>query len=188
MVGSKIPITKATVDEDTGAIIGASLEFYENVGIQMNVVPQVSANNTINMIVHPSVSSVESNVTVKNEGGYTIATYPQIAVREAETQILMNSGETVIIGGLLKDVKSKSKFKVPILGDLPIIGLLFQRDTTDVEKIDLLIFITARVLDPNEKVGVKYTKPMVEIGSEALRLHETLVKSQNEKVIIEKSD
>ena len=188
MVGSKIPITKATVDEDTGAIIGASLEFYENVGIQMNVVPQVSANNSINMIVHPSVSSVESNVTVKNSGGFTIATYPQIAIREAETQILINSGETVIIGGLLKDVQSKGTFKVPILGDLPIIGRLFQRNTTDVEKIDLLIFITARVLDPDEKVGVKYTKPMVEIGSEALRLHETLVKSQKEKVIIKRSD
>jgi type IV pilus assembly protein PilQ len=61
---------------------------------------------------------------------------------------MMKDGETIVIGGLLKDVKSKSKYKVPFLGDIPLLGLLFTRDTVDTEKIDLLIFITARIIEP----------------------------------------
>ena len=67
----------------------------------------------------------------------------------------MNDGETVVIGGLLKDVKSEGYHKVPFLGDLPLIGWLFQRKTTDFEKIDLLIFITANVLKEDEFTSEK---------------------------------
>ena len=62
----------------------------------------------------------------------------------------MEDGETIVIGGLLKDVKSQGKIGIPILSDIPLIGGLFTRRTTDVEKIDLLIFITARIVKPGE--------------------------------------
>ena len=76
-----------------------------------------------------------------------LAEYPIILTREAETQVLMKDGETVVIGGLLKDVKSKSVYSVPILGKIPLLGLLFRRDTVDLEKIDLIIFITAKIVE-----------------------------------------
>ena len=57
----------------------------------------------------------------------------------------MKNGETILIGGLLKDAKTKGLHKVPLLGDIPLLGAVFQRRTDDVEKIDLLIFITARI-------------------------------------------
>ncbi|MCK5161065.1 MAG: type IV pilus secretin PilQ, partial [Candidatus Aureabacteria bacterium] len=69
---------------------------------------------------------------------------------EAETQILMRDGETVVIGGLLKDVVKEGLYKVPFLGDIPLLGLLFQRKTHNTEKIDLLIFITAHIIKMDE--------------------------------------
>lgn len=141
LVGTKYPITKAETEE---GIVTTSLDYYQDIGIQLNVVPQLSGEDYINMIIHPAVTSYTQTVTT------TAGAYPIINTRETETQILIKDGETIVIGGLLKDVKSKGKFSVPILGKIPILGLLFQRDTTDIEKIDLLIFITARIVKPGE--------------------------------------
>ena len=76
--------------------------------------------------------------------------YPVIDVREAQTQVLLKDGETIVIGGLLKDVKSKETIGVPFLSAIPFLGALFRRDTYDTEKVDLLIFITARILKEGE--------------------------------------
>lgn len=142
LVGTKYPIIKSETEE---GVTSTSLDYYQDIGIQLNVVPQLSGDDYINMIVHPAVTTSTTQVEVTGGGKY-----PIISTREAETQILIKNGETIVIGGLLKDVKSKGKFSVPILGKIPILGLLFQRDTTDIEKIDLLIFITAHVVKPEE--------------------------------------
>jgi type II secretory pathway component GspD/PulD (secretin) len=63
---------------------------------------------------------------------------------------LIKDGETIVIGGLLKDVKSKETIGIPFLSKIPLIGALFRRETDDVAKIDLLIFITGRIMKENE--------------------------------------
>ena len=69
---------------------------------------------------------------------------------------LINEGKRIeaksfeIIGGLLKNVKTRGRTGIPFLGKIPIIGFLFQRQTDDIEKIDLLIFITARIMKEGE--------------------------------------
>ena len=67
-------------------------------------------------------------------------------MREAQTQVLLRDGETVVIGGLLKDVKGKEYIGIPFLKDLPWIGKFFGRETTHTTKIDLLIFIKAKIV------------------------------------------
>jgi type IV pilus assembly protein PilQ len=149
LVGTKYPILEAQVSGTESTTTVATLSYYEDIGIQLNVVPQTGAGGYINMIVHPVVSSFTETLKSRGPSGEITAEYPIINTREAETQVLIQNGETIVIGGLLKDVESKGKFSVPILGDLPLIGPLFQRDTTDTSKIDLLIFITARVVEPS---------------------------------------
>ena len=144
LVGSQFPILESTTEE---GVVSQSLSYYQDIGIQLNVVPQISAGGYINMIVHPAVSSFTNKITVT--GG---AEYPIIDVREAETQVLMKSGETLVIGGLLKDLTRRQTIGIPFLGDMPVFGFLFQRRTTDLEKIDLLIFITAQIFEPDEEV------------------------------------
>jgi general secretion pathway protein D len=116
-----------------------SLSYYQDIGIQLNVVPQINSDNFINMIIHPAVTSYTERVGTNQ--------YPIILSRETETQILIKNGETIVIGGLLKDIKTKSKFSVPLLGDIPFLGKLFQRNTDDIEKVDLLVFITAHIVE-----------------------------------------
>lgn len=142
MVGEKYPILETNVSGTSGTTT-TTLAYYQDIGIQLYVVPQISGDDKfINMIIHPVVSSFTNTVGTN--------AYPRLVTREAETQVLMVDGETIVIGGLLKDVKSKGRIGIPVLSDLPIVGALFTRRTHDVEKIDLLIFITARIVKPGE--------------------------------------
>lgn len=142
LIGQKYPIIESNISGTSGTAT-ITLAYYQDVGIQLYVVPQVSGDEKfVNMIVHPVVSSFTETVSAND--------YPILLTREAETQVLMRDGETIVIGGLLKDVKSKGRIGIPILGDIPIIGNLFSRATNDTTKIDLLIFVTARIVRPGE--------------------------------------
>jgi len=151
LVGTKYPILETSVSGTTSTTTTSTLKYYQDIGIQLNVVPQISGDNFINMIVHPAVTSYTDTLKARSSTGEITAEYPIINTREAETQVMMKDGETVVIGGLLKDVKSRGKFSVPILGKIPLLGALFTRETNDTEKIDLLIFITAKIIEQPEQ-------------------------------------
>jgi general secretion pathway protein D len=159
LVGYHTPILKSDIAADTTSgtsKLTQTLDYYQEIGIRLNVVPQISDEGYINMIIHPSVTSTSSSVTATNVAGTspneieTSVNYPVIDVREAQTQILMKNKETIVLGGLLKDVKSKQTIGTPFLRKIPFLGKLFERETVDNEKIDLLIFITARIVDDDE--------------------------------------
>lgn len=150
LVGQKFPLITTSISTQTNQVTGSTLDRYQDIGIQLNVVPQICDKDYINMIIHPAVSSYTSTLKTKAPDGTILSEYPIIDTREAETQIFIKDGETVVIGGLLKDVKTKGKAGIPFLGKIPLLGALFQRHTNDIEKIDLLIFITARVLKEGE--------------------------------------
>ncbi len=143
LIGTKYPILTTNISTGSSApVTTTTLAYYQDIGIQLNVVPQIGENNYINMVVHPAVSAQNGSVS----GAGTSNTYPIIDIREAETRILMKDGETIVIGGLLKDIKSKGVQGIPFLSKIPVLGFLFKRNTDDIQKIDLLIFITANVL------------------------------------------
>ena len=162
LIGQKYPIIESNISGTSGTAT-ITLAYYQDVGIQLYVVPQVSGDEKfVNMIVHPVVSSFTDTVSDNH--------YPILITREAETQVLMKDGETIVIGGLLKDVKSKGRIGIPILGDIPIIGNLFSRATNDTNKIDLLIFITARVIRPGEltEEDMAMVKQAIEAGQASI--------------------
>jgi len=145
LIGTRYPIIKkeyTATTAGTSTVSGESLEYYQDIGIQLNVVPQVGADNYINMVIHPAVTDY---TTTKGTNEY-----PVIDTREAETRVLIKDGETVVIGGLLKDVNKKEIIGIPFLSKIPILGLLFRRETIDKAKIDLLIFITAHIVKEDE--------------------------------------
>ena len=150
LVGTQFPILTSTVAGTTSTTTVSSLDYYQDIGIQLRVVPQIAGDDHINMIVHPAVTSISDTLTAQGTGGITVAQYPILTTREAETQILMKNGETIMIGGMLQEIKTKGLHKVPILGDIPLIGLAFQRRTDDVGKVNLLIFITAQIANENQ--------------------------------------
>lgn len=140
LVGTKYPILQTQVSGTTSTTTTTTLAYYQDIGIEMFVVPQVAGDRHIDMIIHPVISSRTGTVGSN--------AYPILDVRETETQVVIGDGDTIVIGGLLKDVKSKSRIGWPFLGKIPVLDLLFTRSTTDLQKIDLLIFITARIIEP----------------------------------------
>ncbi|MDD4982012.1 MAG: hypothetical protein PHS12_04570 [Candidatus Omnitrophica bacterium] len=155
LVGYHTPILTSTVSagtDTTGPTQTQTLDYYQEIGIRLNVVPQISEEGHINMIVHPSVTSSSSSVEARNVAGTgtgaitTTTNYPIIDVREAQTQVLIHDNETIVIGGLLKDVKTKETIGIPLISKLPWVGRFFRRDIDNISKIDLLIFITARII------------------------------------------
>ncbi len=155
LVGYHTPILESTVTaagDSTGPTVTQTLDYYQEIGIRLNVVPQISEEGYVNMIVHPSITSSSTNVSATSTAGTgatatsTTTNYPIIDVREAQTQVLLNDGETIVIGGLLKDSKAKIKVGIPFLVDLPWIGKFFGRDKDTITKVDLLIFITAKII------------------------------------------
>lgn len=144
LIGTRYPILKQdTTTSGSTPVTTVTLDYYQDIGIQLNVVPQVGDNGSINMVIHPAVSSYTSTLG-------TTTQYPILEIREAETRVFMNDGETVVIGGLIKDNKNKGVQGIPFLKNIPVIGQLFRRDTVDTEKVELIIFITAHIVKEGE--------------------------------------
>ena len=159
LVGTKYPILSGSTSSGETATATAELEYYQDIGIQLKVIPQINADGYINMIVHPIVSTQSGTVSAGVSEAAIPIEYPILQVREAETQVIMQDGETIVIGGLISDIRTKGRQGVPFLKDIPILGLAFGRDTTDNRKIDLLIFITAHIVDEKsmqESAAVRY--------------------------------
>lgn len=152
LVGQKYPIIKSENNSGSGSTVtSTSLDYYENEGIQLNVIPQVCANDYVNMIVHPAVSEFTGDsvagVVTAGSSSQSGTSYPVIRIREAETQVMIKSASTAIIGGLQNERDTEIIKKIPFLGDIPFLGRLFRSERIEKEKIDLLIFIKATVVD-----------------------------------------
>lgn len=155
LVGEQFPIFQSTVtDQGTNT---ESLSYFQPIGISLQVIAQVTPENEINMIVHPTVSSLGAFVT-----GTSGLTQPRINTREADTRVLMKDGETLVIGGLLQDADDKQYYSVPFLDHVPVLDRLFSRKQSSIDQRNLLIFITPKIvkagqtnLSPSEKQTLK---------------------------------
>jgi len=123
---------------------------YTPVGIILQVTPFITSDGMVEMIVAPQISSVsDSTVNIASGSGTNNAgsvSAPIINTRSADTVVVVPDGQTVVIGGLMSNQKVKTEEKVPILGDIPLLGLLFKHKKTDDEKRELLIFMTPYIV------------------------------------------
>ncbi len=139
-VGERVPYQRATVETQTGATL-AEVEFID-VGVKLDVTPTVSADDMLYLQIHSEVSEVLDQ---------SVQNVPRIGTREADTRVLVRHGDTVVIGGLMKDNVNTVTKKVPILGDIPLLGMLFRRDAVQKTKTEFLVFIRPLILDdPSE--------------------------------------
>lgn len=134
LVGQKVPYTTATTISASGST--SSTQFLD-VGIKMTVTPTINVDNRITLQVHPEVSLF---VRADPAG-------PVLGTREAETTVLVENNQTVVIGGLITEEDRKLGTQVPLLGDLPVIGHLFRRDYKSKERTELLVFITPQIIE-----------------------------------------
>jgi general secretion pathway protein D len=138
-VGQEVPrITQSRLTE-TGQTIN-TVE-YEDVGIILNVLPHINADGMVILEVAPEISQL-TGTTVPISVGVGA---PVIAKRSAYSRVGIRNGNTIVIGGLMEDRKTVTVRKVPILGDIPLVGYAFRRDVVTKSKTELLIFLTPHV-------------------------------------------
>ena len=126
------------------------------VGVILNVMPEVSPDgNMINLTMKPQVVTeptwYQYGSTVRRADGSTMQMnmpQPFFHVRSIDTQISIYDGATVAMGGLITEELNKVNDKIPILGDIPLIGALFRSQSEKSIKKNLLIFVTAKLVDP----------------------------------------
>jgi len=162
MVGQQIPIVSTSIIPSAigQPTVSPNFRGFLPVGVRLSVVPQVSDNKFINMILHPSVTTRLYDKIIRDPAtGLEMISVPVVDTREADTQVLVRNGETIVIGGLLKDEKKDTRIGIPILSDLPFVGAAFRRTTTNTKKLDLLIFVTARIVlkGNNDRSTYSYT-------------------------------
>lgn len=136
-VGGRVPIP---VVNNQG--VGSQLEDY---GILLNVLPTIipERNNIIDVSVQLEVSTVDYSRTVV----IGTATAPSFTNRSVETHVELNSGETLVIGGLKSSARNVSEDRVPFLGRIPLIGLLFKSKDVTEEQRSLFLFITVEIVE-----------------------------------------
>ena len=121
-----------------------SQTLYTNLGTILTVTPRISGSNNIALKVVPEVSNIDSKDQQTVNGQLNVANI--YAIRKVETHVIIPNAHTLVMGGLISDSVSKSHVKVPILGDLPGIGIIFRQDSKKRTKSNLLIFITPTIL------------------------------------------
>ncbi|MEI8349279.1 MAG: secretin N-terminal domain-containing protein [Candidatus Omnitrophota bacterium] len=145
MVGTSQAYVTTTIETGgTTATTAAQVQFID-VGVQLYVTPSINDDGYVTMKIRPEVSTVDDHLNYQIAPDVT-NTVPIVAKTTAETTIMVKDGETIIIGGLRKDEKIKTVDKFPLLGDIPLLGAAFRSVNEKLEKQEIVVFITPRLL------------------------------------------
>jgi type II secretory pathway component GspD/PulD (secretin) len=139
IVGTVVPIARYENSVQTGALQISGYD-EKKIGVRLLVTPHVGPDSSMILTVNPEISEILEYRGQFNER-------PVTSTRSATTQVEVKSGETVMIGGLIRSIDTKIERKVPILGDIPVLQYLFRHKATTKQKVDLMIFITPHLLE-----------------------------------------
>ncbi len=141
-LGQTVPIISGTTyNVNIGQINTVT---YQSVGIGMQVTPFITEDNNVEMIVTPSITSLaDKSLWVTTSPGIQS---PVFNSRSADTVVIAPDGQTVVIGGLMDNTKNSSVTKIPLLGDIPVIGAAFRHTVTSDQRTELVIFLTPHIV------------------------------------------
>jgi general secretion pathway protein D len=137
-VGSQVPFATGETTSNVGT---QTTTEYRDIGIILEVTPSINPDGLVNMTVRPEISS-QSGESVQISEKLDL---PVFTTRSSQTKVAVRDGQTIVIGGLIQDELRDTIKKVPLLGDVPLLGNLFKRTQKDKAKTELLIFLTPHV-------------------------------------------
>jgi type II secretory pathway component GspD/PulD (secretin) len=141
LIGDRIPITIQNSTTENGVTRTITTVDYINVGVQLKVTPRYNGSGMITVRINPEVSTIT---------GTTTQGYPQIRTRSTSTVMALKDGETAAIGGLIQQNDVNTTTQVPVLGDLPVLGRLFQKVQKTKKQTEIVIFLTPRLVPANQ--------------------------------------
>jgi len=143
VVGSQYPLPEYTYNEEQGKLQVSGWD-YKDIGIIFEVTPHVNKAGYVTLDVEPRITAIVDYVEVES------TKVPQLSTESASTRVIIKDGQTLIIAGLIKNEWVDIKKKVPLLGDVPLMGLLFQKSEKSLMKTELIIFITPHIIEPEK--------------------------------------
>ncbi len=160
VVGQEVPLITGVNYDTFGQQHNAIT--YQNVGIILDVTPFITPEGMVEMILKPQISSVNHDpsqaVAIAGASTNGSAVFsPVIDVRAADTVVVTPDGNTVVIGGLMQNSRTTTDSKVPILGDIPLLGNLFKHKVQSDVKTELLIFLTPYVVQTPHQLAMMST-------------------------------
>ena len=144
IIGNNVPFVTGSYANTTGSSTVSPFQTVErkDVGLMLKVRPQISENGTVKMAIYQEVSKID-NATIGNANG------PSTSKRSIESNVVVDDGSIIVIGGLLEDSYSQGQDKVPVMGDLPVVGNLFRSETRSRNKTNLMVFLRPIVVRDN---------------------------------------
>ena len=151
------PYQEDTTTTASGGTTTTSTTYqWVDVGVKLSVTPSINKDGYISMLIKPEVSSISTwyGGAAQAEGAV-----PVVKTANAETTVTVKDGVTIIIAGLIKDQKTKTTYKLPILGDIPLLGMAFKYDSDDVRRTETIVFLTPRIVGGDEAFLLKKDMP-----------------------------
>ncbi len=143
-------VTETEIEEDDNGDESTTVDYDTRTvpeGVIINVMPSIDLENrTISLAIRPSVTAI-GNDLIQNPFVEAETFIPQVSIQEVDTVLNVKSGETAILGGLMRDTASATQDGVPVLSDIPVLGSLFRSHFDIVSKTELIIFLKATILD-----------------------------------------
>ncbi|MFO1487138.1 MAG: hypothetical protein U1F65_01550 [Verrucomicrobiota bacterium] len=146
-VVDQVPVVNITAG--TANTTGGSSVSYTNVGVKLRVTPHISANDSVLLKVVPEVSSHVSDQSFSVGQGSAV-TVPTFNSRTIDTTVMIPSGHTLVLGGLVSDHLTRDDVKVPLLGSIPGLGWAFRHSTDKRDRKNLIIFITPTIVQDSD--------------------------------------
>jgi len=147
-VGENVPYVTRQ-DTTLGSTTNYSNYEYKDVGVTLKVTPQINKDGFVRMKLDQAVTKIISQSAEVDATGNKVLT-PTTLKRTAKTTVVVKSGETVVIGGMIQDDSSEGTYKVPLLGDIPLLGWLFKSRSNSNQRTNLFVFITPRIIEQPE--------------------------------------
>jgi general secretion pathway protein D len=147
VVGQNVPIITGQFSQGTVSSTGVNpfqTVARQDIGVTLRVKPQISETGTIKLQIYQEVSSINTSLSTTT-GGYVLNK------RNIESNVLVDDGQMLVLGGLMQDSYTDSAFKVPYLSNIPYLGALFRSDAKTREKSNLMVFLRPKIVkDENE--------------------------------------
>lgn len=169
-VGSEEPVPTGTLQAATGSTAALSTSTtiqYRNTGRILTIIPQVNSRGLVNLQIKAEVSARGDDVKVGQDS------FPAFNTQDAETTAVVQDGETLVIGGLIGERKSKGRSGIPYLMDIPVIGRFFGTTSDSTDRTELIMLITPRVIrnrDESKLVTADFKAGLEKVRAELERL------------------
>jgi general secretion pathway protein D len=154
-VGSNVPYITQQQQSTTSTLVGYNTYEYKDVGVILNITPHINEENFIRLKISQQVTKVTSAANSPT---------PTTLKRTAKTTVVIKDNETVVIGGLVGDSTEADTYKVPLLGDIPVLGWLFKTHSNSREKTNLYVFLTPHIVRTQKDAAGLYQEKRETMG------------------------